>query len=310
MLSGLFKGGGKKDKGEKRDASKFKYGQGAAVFPGSDYTPGTSPEWNYYPNFQYATGGLVGLANGGPVDPQAQMPQDMTFPQNGIGSLVSPEQIPESPYPVSQTGTEPPAPTDPEMAVPTNNDKELIAQTVEAIQGKIPNPEQILLAFVKEFGEPALNDLMMRVKSTMAPQQGRSDGQSDSIPAMINGTQPAALSEGEYVVPADAVSGLGNGSTEAGARQLDQMVGGVRQMRGGGAVMPPSIDPNQFIPYAKGGIVTIPEEEMYEEEYIPTEADIRWSEGRERTRLPYRLRREDVEDEDFINIPYEMMQGG
>jgi hypothetical protein len=54
--------------------------------------------------------------------------------------------------------------------------------------------------------------------------QGPGDGVSDSIPAMIDGQQPALIAQGEYVMPARAVSELGNGSTEAGAARLDQMV--------------------------------------------------------------------------------------
>lgn len=54
--------------------------------------------------------------------------------------------------------------------------------------------------------------------------RGPGDGTSDSIPAQIEGGQPAALGDGEYVLPAQVVSALGNGSTEAGARLLDEFV--------------------------------------------------------------------------------------
>jgi len=78
---------------------------------------------------------------------------------------------------------------------------------------------------------------------------------------MVDGQQPAALSSGEYVVPADVVSGLGNGNTNAGAQQLEKMVGGVRQAKNGNPNMPPPIDPNQAMPgggimgFAQGGQV-------------------------------------------------------
>lgn len=61
--------------------------------------------------------------------------------------------------------------------------------------------------------------------------RGAGDGVSDSIPANINGTQPAALADGEFVVPARAVSELGNGSTEAGARQLYAMLDRIQNQR-------------------------------------------------------------------------------
>jgi hypothetical protein len=54
---------------------------------------------------------------------------------------------------------------------------------------------------------------------------------SDSIPASIGGRQPARLADGEFVVPARIVSELGNGSTEAGARRLYQMMDRVQGAR-------------------------------------------------------------------------------
>jgi hypothetical protein len=62
--------------------------------------------------------------------------------------------------------------------------------------------------------------------------RGPGDGVSDSIPAQIGNKQPARLADGEFVVPARIVSELGNGSTEAGARQLYKMMDRVQQARG------------------------------------------------------------------------------
>lgn len=76
---------------------------------------------------------------------------------------------------------------------------------------------------------------------------GTGDGMSDSIPATIDGGAPAALSTDEYVVPADVVSHLGNGSSEAGAAHLENMVGRIRQARTGRAQQAPQIDPNKFL---------------------------------------------------------------
>jgi len=63
--------------------------------------------------------------------------------------------------------------------------------------------------------------------------EGPGDGVSDSIPARINGSQPAALADGEFVIPARTVSELGNGSTKAGAKQLYAMIDRVQQARRG-----------------------------------------------------------------------------
>lgn len=78
--------------------------------------------------------------------------------------------------------------------------------------------------------------------------RGPGDGMSDSIPASIDGTDPAALATGEFVVPADVVSFLGNGDNDAGARVLDQMIAKVRRAKTGRAQQPPQIDPMQFMP--------------------------------------------------------------
>jgi len=54
--------------------------------------------------------------------------------------------------------------------------------------------------------------------------KGPGDGVSDDIPATIGNGQPARLADGEFVVPARIVSELGNGSTDAGARELYKMM--------------------------------------------------------------------------------------
>lgn len=62
--------------------------------------------------------------------------------------------------------------------------------------------------------------------------RGPGDGVSDSIPASIGGKRPARLADGEFVVPARIVSELGNGSTDAGARQLYAMMDRIQNRRG------------------------------------------------------------------------------
>jgi hypothetical protein len=78
--------------------------------------------------------------------------------------------------------------------------------------------------------------------------QGPGDGMSDSIPATIGGSQPARLADGEFVVPADVVSGIGNGSTDAGARQLYSMMDKVREARTGRTRQAPEINPRRVMP--------------------------------------------------------------
>ena len=64
--------------------------------------------------------------------------------------------------------------------------------------------------------------------------KGVGGGLADLVPAQIDGNAPAALSEGEFVWPADVVSMLGDGSTEAGARILNEMMNEIRMLKQGG----------------------------------------------------------------------------
>lgn len=78
--------------------------------------------------------------------------------------------------------------------------------------------------------------------------RGPGDGMSDSIPATISGKQPARLADGEFVVPADVVSHLGNGSTDAGAKQLYAMMDKVRQARTGKKAQAKAVNPKKVMP--------------------------------------------------------------
>ena len=67
---------------------------------------------------------------------------------------------------------------------------------------------------------------------------GQGDGMSDQIPFNIEGQQPALLSRDEYVVPADVVAMVGDGSSNSGADQFDDFIGNIRQMKYGRQVQP------------------------------------------------------------------------
>ena len=91
--------------------------------------------------------------------------------------------------------------------------------------------------------------------------QGQTDGMADKIPSKIDGNQEAALSHGEFVIPADVVSHLGNGNSDAGAQKLYQMMDRIRQARTGTKEQGKKINPDKFMPgglaaaYAGGGSV-------------------------------------------------------
>jgi hypothetical protein len=77
---------------------------------------------------------------------------------------------------------------------------------------------------------------------------GQGDGMSDSIPATIEGKQPARLSNSEFVIPADVVSHLGNGSSEAGSKRLYSMLDRVRKARTGNKKQGKEIKAEKYLP--------------------------------------------------------------
>jgi hypothetical protein len=78
--------------------------------------------------------------------------------------------------------------------------------------------------------------------------RGPGDGMSDDIKANINGEQEARLADGEFVIPADVVSHIGNGSSEAGADRLYKMMANIRKARTGKTRQAPQINPKKYLP--------------------------------------------------------------
>jgi hypothetical protein len=180
--------------------------------PGAGFRPGIDKEFDYFGPTQFAGGGLAALryAEGGDMDMSEQP-----------------------------------------------NDKELISDAVDAIKGKDDNPQVVLARFVSRYGEEALRDLVERVQTgqfdenaeaTEGQVSGVGDGMDDMIPATLEGEQDVVLSDGEFIVPADVVSGLGNGSTDAGSKSLYEMMDRVREMRTGGTTQPKQVPQSKMLP--------------------------------------------------------------
>jgi hypothetical protein len=87
-------------------------------------------------------------------------------------------------------------------------------------------------------------------KGGMPPRflSGGGDGMSDDIPAVIGDKQPARLADGEFVIPADVVSHIGNGSSKAGAKKLYEMMAEIRKSRTGKTKQAPAIKPEKYMP--------------------------------------------------------------
>jgi hypothetical protein len=128
---------------------------------------------------------------------------------------------------------------------------------VTGYEGQIPNAEvaqrPILLSKIKgvggdyTFAEGGIATLGSYSDGGQL-LKGPGDGMSDNIPAKIGEAQPARLADGEFVIPADVVSHLGNGSTDAGAKQLYSMMDKIRKARTGNKKQGKQINPSKFLP--------------------------------------------------------------
>jgi len=93
--------------------------------------------------------------------------------------------------------------------------------------------------------------------------RGATGGMADDLDTTIDDKQPAKLSHGEFVVPADVVSHLGDGNSEAGANKLYQMMSRVRQARTGKKDQAPEIEAEKYMPkFSGGGIVAFAEGDL------------------------------------------------
>jgi hypothetical protein len=186
---------------------------------------------------RYANGGLAdlrGIAGAAPMGMPGAPPMGMPeAPPMGMPGGV--EEV-ES---INETIVE---------DIPAGDDEygQRVMELKEALYSGGPEGDTVIRDFVEDFGEEALMNVIDEMSE--GPVGGPGDGMSDQVPARIDGGEEVRLSSGEYVVPADAVSGLGNGSSDAGAQALMGMVDRVRGSRTGNMEQPPPIDPRGMTP--------------------------------------------------------------
>lgn len=209
--------------------------------PPAGYRPGIDPEWNYglgnaqtaaqildY-NRRFYGGGVVKAL--GPIK----------LAKGGIASLGGMD--------AQEHNTDAPS---------GGNEKDVVVEAIRAIKGQVEDPRPALGRFLAMYGEDALRDLVDKVQSGKAEGeaskdggrvQGPGDGMDDRVPAKIKESgEDVLLADSEYVVPADVVSHLGNGSSEAGAKQLDAMLDRVRESRTGKKEQAPAINAKKALP--------------------------------------------------------------
>ena len=143
---------------------------------------------------------------------------------------------------------------------PSSDDAQLgalIEQTAMAVLGQVSEEEAeiIINRFIDEFGQEAFEMLRNQVLQGVVPNaqteglvDGPGGGMDDQVQGMIGDQQRVAVSPGEFIVPADVVSGLGDGDTGAGADELDAMMDRVRVERTGTMEQPPRLSAGGLLP--------------------------------------------------------------
>lgn len=139
----------------------------------------------------------------------------------------------------------------------TDQSSALDPQKAKSAGVSLPGAAGVALGLAKSYAEEQNNpELKAQTLGLESLQAGGyletggevGDGMSDEIEATIEGTQEARLSDGEFVIPADVVSHLGNGSSDAGAKRLYEMMDKVRMARTGNKKQGKEIKPERYMP--------------------------------------------------------------
>jgi len=175
---------------------------------------------------QYAEGGITKLSIGGDYSASASNPNGpLTQPSGGIGSIVA-----------QAVGNQ--------RAATMQGPDGTMNLVYDPKTGNYVIPQKMAAGGMASGGISDLGSYSDGGRLLKGP----GDGMSDSIPAMIGKKQEARLADGEFVVPADVVSGLGNGSTDAGAKHLYKMMDKVRHARTGRKSQAKQIKADKYVP--------------------------------------------------------------
>lgn len=192
--------------------------------------------------------------------------QPTTVPQKGIASVVS------DPVFQSSVASDPVVPEKEEEDVSgyaeggslepeEKKARQIVQDAMEAIRGEGDDPEGSLNTYLAYYGKDALQDLYKRMSGKEEVEEednyeppegmikGPGNGMDDMATArMAHGGQKVLLSNDEFIIPADVVSGLGDGSSESGARKLYAMMDRVRMDRTGNKKQPGKIKDVRVLP--------------------------------------------------------------
>ena len=219
----------------------------------------------------FGPGGPFGPANTGPFSPYSGPERFGRFEGGGYGGDSGVDTTPTTPTtPVTNIDDLQPQFVNPEMYRPTTNPLAHYAKYDNEDYNYLRTPSMAVRS--SPFNNNAMAEVLATVNKAKGGDingyaqggmsslggyarggmprllDGPGDGMSDNIPATINNRQPARLADGEFVVPADVVSHLGNGSTKAGSKRLHLMMDQVRKARTGNPKQGKRINPDKFMP--------------------------------------------------------------
>ena len=229
---------------KERVYSPQRFGTRDRFEPDPDYRGGIDPEFNYFsPTRFIADGGPVRMQMGGLAALEEM--QGMDPAASGLGAMagVMEGADPDSSMmQIQEMMMEAPSPDGQMQDI-------VVVEAISAIRGEHANPELAIQAFVDQYGQDALNVLVEQVNQEMMLEQmgqnqdmlvegdgmieGIGKGRDDMVQATLEGEKDVLLSDGEFVLPADVVSGIGDGSSKAGEDELMRLIDRVRTRRTG-----------------------------------------------------------------------------
>ena len=133
----------------------------------------------------------------------------------------------------------------------------LTQEVIKFILGESDNNE-VINEFMIKYGQEQLimlRDMILKQASGNPDVQTEglirgngNSGMADDLPMNIGNKPVAAVSQDEYIIPADVVSMLGDGSSDAGSKQLDGMLDRVRMAKTGGKTQAAPLNPEKVLP--------------------------------------------------------------
>lgn len=121
----------------------------------------------------------------------------------------------------------------------------LMNEAKAALLGEHPKPQEAIERFRNAMGDDAFMALKDRI--TGGRIRGAGGGLDDLVPGTIEGRQKVRLADSEFVIPADVVSAIGDGSTDHGARRLHEMMDSIRKQKTGSTKQPPRLKSGSLV---------------------------------------------------------------